>query len=353
MYRQKRSLKGKEAESRGCLNRLKSAFTLIELLVSMTILALLLLMLAQLLDQIQRTWTYSEGRISQFREARVAFDIITKNLSQAALNTYWDYKYDEEENTVESYRRQSELHFVTLPGKDLSTTGGEISGHAIAFQAPLGFSNRYRNLNNLFNARGYYVLNGTDEDYTPSILENKIEPKKRYRLMEYRPPAEENQIFIDGDEERLVGDDPEYTEWFRYDMEKYSHPLAENIVAVVISPRDTLEKTEDDRRETYSEIAADYQFDSNTHQKQKYRQQVPPLVRVTMVAIDEGSAIRLEAESFRGDLVKNTYFKSTQNFDKDVEDLKEDLSEKGVNFKVFSTMVALRSAKWSTYEIDP
>ena len=77
-------------------NKVRDAFTLIELLVSMAILSLLLLLLAQLLDQVQQAWRYSEGRVSQFREARVAFDIITKNLSQASLNTYWDYEYDED-----------------------------------------------------------------------------------------------------------------------------------------------------------------------------------------------------------------------------------------------------------------
>jgi uncharacterized protein (TIGR02599 family) len=284
----------------------------------------------------------------------VAFDIITKNLSQAALNTYWDYDYNEDDNTVKEYKRRSELHFVTFPGKDLdSSVKGTVSGHAIAFQAPLGFSNLFRNLNNLFNARGYYVLYGSDKDYMPSILQSKIEEKTRYRLMEYRPPAEENQIYIDGNEERLVNKDAEYTKWFKYDMEKYSHPLAENIISIVVAPRDTLEKSSDDRRETYSNIAPDYEFDSNTHVKKIYQQQVPPLVRLTMVAIDEGSAIRLEAGGVSSkDLVSSKYFQNTSRFDKDVEELREELSEKRISFKVFSTMVALRSAKWSTYDVD-
>ena len=55
--------------------RSSGAFTLAELLVSMTVLSILLLMLTQLLSQVQQTWSYSEARISQFREARVAFDI--------------------------------------------------------------------------------------------------------------------------------------------------------------------------------------------------------------------------------------------------------------------------------------
>ncbi len=327
----------------------RRGFTLVELLVSMSILSVMLLMLSQLLSQVQQTWNYSEGRVSQFREARVAFDIITKNLSQATLNTYWDYEYGDD-NMVESYKRQSELHFLTVEGKSLGgTSAGEITGHAIFFQAPLGFSNAYRNLNNLFNARGYYLLFGDDRRFKPSIVQS--EPKYRFRLMEYRPPSEENFIYIDGDEERQADKPVKYTEWFRHDLDKFSIPLAENVVGLIISPRDTLEETGEARRDTYSRIARDYVFDSNEHTDPRFVQQVPPLVRVTMVVIDEPAAIRLEAEGGNSMpvLVPNNLFRDTSRFDDDVELLKEQLSERNINHKVFSTMVALRSSKWSTY----
>jgi len=328
--------------------RAPKGFTLVELLVSMTILSVLLLLLSQLLDQVQKTWNYSEGRVSQFREARVAFDLISKSLSQASLNTYWDYDYDSN-NAVVGYKRQNELHFKTMKGSDLgSTKDGQITGHAMFFQAPLGFSNKYRNLNNLFNARGYYLVFGGDERFKPRIVQ--ADPKYRYRIMEYRPPAEENQIYIDGDEERLKGQPAKYTNWYKHQLEKYSNPLAENIVALVISPRDTLEEMSESGRDTYSRIARDYTFDSNEHPDPKFLQQVPPLVRVTMVAIDETSAIRLEAENGNSmpNLVSNNLFTDTTNFDADIEALKKSLTEKGVNHKVFSTLVAIRSSKWST-----
>lgn len=319
-----------------------------ELLVAMSILSVLLLLLSQLLDQVQKTWNYSESRVSQFREARVAYDIITKNLSQASLVTYWDYDYDDE-NKVKNYKRQSELHFLTLRGQDLGNTpDGEITGNAIFFQAPLGFSNAYRNLNNLFNARGYYLVFGSDERFKPSIV--TTDPRYRFRVMEYRPPAENNQIYIDGDEERERGNPPSYTEWFRNDLGQYSVPLAENVVGFVVSPRDTLEAVTENRRDTYSRIARDYTFDSNEHPDPKFVQQVPPLVRVTLVAIDEASAIRLEVENGNSmpELVPQNLFQDTSNFDADVEELKGLLSEKNINHKVFSSMVALRTSKWST-----
>ena len=244
-----------------------AGFTLVELLVSMSILSILLLLLTQLLDQVQKTWRYSESRVSQFREARVAFDVMTKNLAQASLHNYVDYEYDRF-NRVKSYKRQSDLHFLTLRGQDLgSSSDGIITSQAIFFQAPLGYSDlrMFRNLKNLFNARGYYLLYGSDNDFKPPFV--KSEPRYRFRLMEYRPPAEENRVYIDGDRNREPN--PSFTEWFRHGLSDYSHPLAENIVALVLAPRDTVEKSAENRRETDSRIARDYQFDSNTHRDEK------------------------------------------------------------------------------------
>ena len=65
----------------------RSAFSLIELMVAMGILTILMLMMTVLLDQIQKSWRFSESRISQFREARVAFDLMAKNVGQGSLNT--------------------------------------------------------------------------------------------------------------------------------------------------------------------------------------------------------------------------------------------------------------------------
>lgn len=325
-----------------------AGFTLAELLVSMTVLSVLLLMLTQLLTQVQNTWTYSEARISQFREARVAFDIITKNLSQATLHTYLDFDYDSN-NQVKNYKRQSELHFITMPASDL---GPNKPTHAIFFQAPLGQSDRYENLDNLFNARGYYVEYGDDKLLKPSFIQSP--PKYRFRLMEYLPPSEENQIYVDGDQERKSGQPAVYSDWFKHDPDKYSHPLAENVIALVASPREALEDPSD-KMKTYSKIAPNYSYNSNDQNANfaLFVQQAPPLVKVTMVAIDETSAVRLEDENSGAsmpNLVPGGLFKSTQQYDQDIQKLKDELNNRNppINFKIFSTMVAIRSSKWST-----
>lgn len=336
----------KKAESK---QNISSAFTLAELLVSMTVLSILLLMLTQLLTQIQRTWTYSEARISQFREARVAFDIISKNLSQATLHTYLDYERDKN-NQVTKYKRQSELHFKTMQANQL---GPNKPTHAIFFQAPLGTSDIYQNLGNLFNARGYYVEYGSDRRFKPPFIQ--ADPKYRFRLMEYLPPAEKNQIYVDGDKERLASPNgvAVYDEWYKYELPTYSHPLAENVIGLIASPREALTNP-GQQNQTFSSIAPNYSYDSNEQNANfaLYVQQVPPLIKVTMVAIDETSAIRLEEQGDGGTsmptLIPASFFKSTQQYEKDIAKLKQELNSRKINFKIFSTVVAIRSSKWST-----
>ncbi len=338
-----------------------SGFTLIELLVAMTILSVLLLLLTSLLDQVQKTWTSSRDRIGQYREARVAFDIISKNLSQASLNTYWDYHYDDN-NVLDRYERRSELHFKTLfAAQDLAGKmgSGQFVSHGLFFQAPLGFSYGYKNLNNLFNGRGYFVVFGTDEKYRPKFVQ--AEDRYRYRLMEFRPPAEENQVFADGLAERSQDREVQLDKWWKHaessvvsqSFEDNVQPLAENIIALVVSPRDTLEVSGENRRDTYSEIASNYEFDSSSIEDEKYSEQVPPLVRLTMVAIDETGAIRTEIPGGGfPDLVPDTLFRSTNKYDDDIEELTKILSDKGIDHKIFSTVVMLRSSRWSTFVVD-
>jgi uncharacterized protein (TIGR02599 family) len=343
----------------------RSAFSLIELMVAMGILTILMLMMTALLDQIQRSWRFSESRISQFREARVAFDMMAKNIGQGSLNTYWDMVINEE-GDIEKYAPTSELHFITLndvSGALPATSTQKPIGHAIFFQAPLGFSTEYRNLNNLFNARGYFVSFGSDERFKPSFV--KSPERYRFRLMEFRPPAESNQVFQDGKDERDKGQDQKFDQWYKQalsvgegDFESHLNPLAENILTIIISPRDSLEDAGSSRNQNFSTIAPKYSYDSNDTARVKdpndefssFTQQVPPLIRLTMVAIDEAAAVQnASGATMPTNIVGSleALFQQTQNFAQDIETLSRELNEKKVNHKVFTTMVLLRSAKWT------
>lgn len=337
----------------------RRGFSLIELMVAMGILSILMLMMTVLLEQVQKSWRYSESRISQFREARVAFDLMTKNIGQASLNTYWDLEDKDKDGLFDGYFRTTELHFITLDATVINAPGGQKPvGQAVFFQAPLGFSGEYRNLNNLFNGRGYFVAFGSDDKFKPSFVESA--DRYRFRLMEFRPPAEANQVFEDGAKERNADLPQDFSQWFRQaagvgegNFEDHLNPLAENIIALIVSPRDSLENASDSRGETYSKIAPNYGFDSNNQAEafSSFAQQVPPLIRVTMVAIDEAAATRFDNSGevpveftapFSG------LFKRTEDYSRDIQKLSEELDKLQINHKVFSSLVMLRSSKWSS-----
>ena len=76
-----------------CHRSCNIAFTLLEILVSCAALALLLVFMVSITGMVQTTYRRTQGKAEQFREARVAFEAITRRLAQSTLNTYWDYHY--------------------------------------------------------------------------------------------------------------------------------------------------------------------------------------------------------------------------------------------------------------------
>ena len=343
----------------------ESAFSLIELLTAMSILSVLLLLMTTLLDQVQKSWRFGENRISQFREARVAFDLMTKNMSQATMNTYWDYQYDEDTGEVEKYVKRTELHFFSTESRDIEGQlglQGQTSGHAVFFQAPLGYSVKYRNLSNLFNGRGYLVIHGSDREFRPSFVQTE---RYRYRLMEFRPPAEANQVFKDAIDE-LDGSknaQQDFSDWWKQglsigfgDFQDHLNPLAENIILLLVTPMDSIKSSGANRYDTSSEIAPNYLFNSNEPVNEEFGQQVPPLVKVTMVAIDESTAVALAVkyEDEKPDLIPATLFKQADDYNDDIDELINHFNtlnqsdSEGIvyNYRIFSTVVMLRASKW-------
>ncbi len=117
-----------------------------DLLVSTVILAIILVVIFSITQQTGRVWKSSQAKIESFQSARAAFESLTRKLSQATLNGYYDY-FDANGRTPKDpsydgkparYGRQSDLHFISGPG--LLTHPAQVS-HAVFFQAPLGYSN--------------------------------------------------------------------------------------------------------------------------------------------------------------------------------------------------------------------
>ncbi len=69
------------------------AFTLVELLAATSVFILLMLMLVTATNQTGEIWRRSSTKIEQFQQARRGFEVMTRRISQATLNTYWDYHY--------------------------------------------------------------------------------------------------------------------------------------------------------------------------------------------------------------------------------------------------------------------
>jgi uncharacterized protein (TIGR02599 family) len=356
----------------------RQAFTLIELLVSMAVLSLLMVMVFSMVDQTQKTWNVARSRVSQFREARVAFEAVTRSLRQATLNPYWDYDYgnwryttDQKNPTVpQGYQRQSELHFISGPSIDiLDVPGSERRpGHAIFFQIPGGFGAQEENaqFSDLLNARGFFVEYGEDSAFKPAFLNTETNPRYRFRLMELRPPTESLLIYLhDLKAEGAKGigaSETQLRKWFTTQMQgefeggTMVRPIADNILAAFFLPK--FPET-DDRNFV---LAPDYIYDSRawqygnkSPQAEFSKNQLPPLIEVTMVAVDEKSMIRYQQQNpgqktDMPDFVPNSLFKRFNNYRSfldDLEALKTALDAKKIDFRVFNQTVPMRGSGWS------
>ena len=330
----------------------EAGFTLVETLVAVSVLAMVMLIVFEITATTSKAWKHSSGNIESMQSARIAFETITRRLSQATLNTY--YSYDNPNNPTE-YLRQSELQFVT--GKAL--VKGEV-GHAVFFQAPLGRvgnETKYGSLSNLLNACGFYLVYGKDP-LRPSFFSNLAHPPKdeyRYRLMECVQPSENLAVY--GSAPAPLASAPQ--NWVAQALAAgttANRPLASNIVALVFLPE------QNGGHGNAMPLVPDYEYDSSPGSapvaaNATLKNQLPPLVRVVMVAIDEASAIRLGAGEVPPPLGQTALFQQAAQLDADLDVLQKNLAalpgnEAGnrvpLNYHVFQTDVALREAKWSS-----
>lgn len=380
----------------------RTGFSLVELMVSMTILTAIMLLFVGILDQTQKTWDFAAGQISEFREARVAFDLMTKSIGQATLNTYYEQVDKNKDGIPEAYIPKSELHFITLKAEDLRIQKFDQvgPGQAIFFQAPLGVTDWNGSasdpvytksdgskdrldlsaLSNLLCSRGYYVAFNGDGDYRPPFLNTALKSteRKRYRLMEFIPPSEADKIYFEYAEKDAT--DPtvrHFDRWYRLpqDLVNYSRPLAENILALCISPREPLADRQSNASSTLSpemvdrlmtgKMAPNFEFNSEEDRDPKdgyFDHVLPPLVKITMISIDEPSAIRLDAKfegrpymkNTRGGLVpRPTWLTSADSLASDlasftqlVEDQAKEGSSPRIRYKIFSSTINIKSSKW-------
>lgn len=335
------------------------AFTLVELLVATTVVMLLLVLLASITDATRKTWAFTQSKIEQFREAREAFDSITRRISQATLNTFWDYDNPSEPTR---YLRQAELRFAS--GNDLA---GSATGTpprptgSIFFQAPLGFVDPdgtgarrdLGELSHLLNTWGFFIEYNIDTN-RPDFL--PADNRYRFRLMEMMEPSERLSVYryTSGVDAQGRPKSSTYTgnEWFTDPLNATAvakRPIAENIIALILLPKLS---PADQTRGGYNDasLAPQYNYNStstNTNPDLNPRNQLPPVVQVTMVAVDEASFNRLNAGSSMPDLGLGNLFRDAGRYAQDLATLEENLRDANLNYRIFTSNVAIKAAKWS------
>lgn len=370
----------------------------------MTFLVVLMLVVSQVIGIVQRTWVRANSRVSQFREARQAFDTLTRSISQATLNNYWDNEFTtsgtdaagQQISLAKEYFRQSELQFICGPTSKVvpGATGNaqNYPGHAVFFQAPLGIASlvatagpggaglpvNTENMVNLLCGRGYFVEWGSDASFRPAFLDklnNAVPVRSRLRLMEYSPTAEKNRIY----DTTLRPITSHSMEWYQdvlntevqsatetAQTRAFTRPIAENIIALVISPQ--VEVTGNTSVVPYA-IAPQYIYDSTLKinpgaspinaSPQGTQHLLPPLLKVSMIALDERSGellARTENSQMRAQLLTSIAGKLqnaaslTEELDGSqgkVGTLAQLLLDQKLNYRIFSTTIALKQSRWS------
>lgn len=389
-------------------SRSQAGFTLVELMVSTSIIALIMLVLVAMTNQTSQTWRHTTEKIEKFQLARDGFESMTRKLGQATLNTNWDYLDSagkvRDKNVGSAafnsfvpmyYGRVSDLRFVSGPmfaNSKFAGLSGDIrrTGHGVFFQAPFGVvanNSAYGNMSNLLNTWGYFVEAGYDKT-TPGFITagGSVPQRWRSRLMEFTQPAEKMSLY-----------DPitNSYEWFTVGLTSPDRPvrvLAENILTLIILPK--LSKADEDNRAAKQNVQAAmlspyYVYDSTLTLNPgaggsdtgviNPKNQLPPILTVTMVAIDERSAERLAdkycqgaaqgaptasqaamgldiAASKVGVNYSNLFTdamrleddtSSSQPGDGDLYDLERILTNEGCTYRVFTSNVSIRGAKWS------
>ena len=314
--------------------RLKG-FTLLELLVAMAVLSLMAVMMLSLTSSAQRLARQTFSRVEQFREARRAFERINQTLSQATLNSYWDYVDSSGKPrtnasfTPVKYFRLSELRYLqTNASLFTAPHGGTMCGKAVFFQAPLGKSDSVSGLNSLLNTVGFFIERGSDSNMRPPTV---TAAKARYRLFELVEPTENLTIYS------LTSGNSTYTgtAWFTTPLAAaaYSHRLADNIVALVFQAQYLA---------TNSSPTNSFDYASTPQGKATQaieENNLPPNVRVTMVAVDENSARRIQDLGISLTDAKN---------DTDLGTLETELKSNNLNYRKFDSDVSIGPAKWSS-----
>ena len=332
----------------------------------MVVLTIMLVLLTRLTSSLQSVIARTTSSVDAFKEARNAFETMTRRIGQATLNSYDDLNPNTSGST--SYVRASELRFVSGDAGTLiaGTTypGSAYPTDAIFFQAPLGFTlTQNASLTQLLNTCGYFIQWGSDKNLRPAFLPNSIAYRYRFRLMEVLEPSENLQIY-----NKTSGPSTTtpvrskswyYTayDWFQYPILNETpapvHVLADNVVFLailpIVAPQNATNPAGGAADGTSQDIAPSYLYDTSptlTNPPPYQQNQIPPMVYIEMIAVDEPSFSRYELGNGTtiptnlglSGILSNASYTQRQS---DVMQVTNALTAAKINYRVFSIAIPL------------
>jgi len=327
----------------------------------MTIFTIVLVTAASMLDSTMNQLKLAESRFSQFREAQAAFESMNLRLAGCELTPYYDYSYPNGNTALvpTSYQLSSDLHFVCGPvsmgARPLLVPAGGRVTHGVFFHGAYGISDEpgWHDLRQLMNSWGYYVEFGSDQNDRAEFLNTAATGQRfRFRLKELQVPAEATRTYALRLNKSRITIDYLY-DWFRTPANnpQFSRTVAENIIAMVVTPL-----RPDALGTVSSDLAPAYIFDSRGYQyvadsvTLRNRHKLPPLVRITLVALDENSAARLQDKhgSSMPSFDLDKLFTTPSRYDQDLAQLEATLQGEKLRYRVFTNTVRLRNSRWTS-----
>jgi uncharacterized protein (TIGR02599 family) len=326
-----------------------AGFSLVELMVACAILAAMMGLISVAIRQMAGGIKTSTAKVDAFQSARTGFESVSRTLGVATLNTYWDYFNSSRQPRSaanastfrpDTYGRQSDLHFL-ITNNFPTVPGMELSGHSVFFQAPLGYFTNTSSTNppGSLNPCGFFVAYGPD----PTMPNVGLTNRPRFRLYQWLPSSD--SLTVASTSGRITN-----SAWVA--PTNGVRPLAENIIAFVIRVPST-------NATGYTTTATNYGWNSLTPwsggSQPAQMHQLPPLVNITMVAVEEAAVNRLAgtaanasgAASAMGIPDPSTLFATPSSYDTDLAALEAALSSKNIPYRTFTTTVPLRGSRWS------
>jgi uncharacterized protein (TIGR02599 family) len=319
-------------------------FTLLEVLVTLALVLIVLVTLLEFTLNVDRLWQTTAT--DPFVEAESAFESVAAHLAGATLEPYQDYAdatgafrtaSSPASFTPDHPARRSDLAFVCGPGATwLAGSGRTTVGDSVFFVAPQGYTqtDAHLGLEHLLNALGYFVDFGDETDAPAFIL--PVTHRWRWRLKEILQPAEALGIYAA----------PTSAAWIQplVQANAVTPVLAENVIALIVLP-------ERSAGDSGAAVAPAFSYDSRDASNPVTRHQLPPRVRLALVAIDEASAQILSSQNGAQapSLVPPNLFTvaTDTQLDADLASLDAVLTGRQIRHRILQREIVLPAAAWT------